>query len=249
MIDGSTPTDWRDLQVRVARILGECGFQASVEHELQTVRGSVVVDVYAEDSGQTPPATYVFECKNWKRRVPKSVVHSLRTVVSDTGVNWGVLVTSRGFQVGAREAAERANVRLLTWEGFEALFEQRWIERHLLPTLKREDDALVEYTEPINSRIMRKAEALSDERQGRFRVLRARYEALAMFSLSFRHGAFSQGARPTPLTGAATFGTQLLKALPLDVMEAVAHRDFLDRLVAHLRHATAQFDELFGERA
>jgi hypothetical protein len=92
-----------------------------VNRTIKTVRGTVNVDVYAEDVTQTPSAVCLCECKHWSTAVSKDVVHAFRTVVSDFGASWGFLISSGGFQSGAIEAATYSNVRLQTWEEFEAL--------------------------------------------------------------------------------------------------------------------------------
>jgi hypothetical protein len=47
----------------------------------------------------------------------------------------------------------------------EDLFEERWITNYMRPVLEQQVSPLVEYTEPINRRISRKAEALSGTAQ------------------------------------------------------------------------------------
>jgi hypothetical protein len=59
----------------------------------------------------TPSQVYAIECKNWRKKVPRSVVHGFRTVVGDSGANWGAIVSLHGFQSGAYEAARYSNVR------------------------------------------------------------------------------------------------------------------------------------------
>jgi predicted nucleotidyltransferase len=48
MIDGDEPASWRELQERVARILREAGVVTAVEKVIQTARGEVEIDVWAE---------------------------------------------------------------------------------------------------------------------------------------------------------------------------------------------------------
>ena len=85
------------------------------------------------------------------------------------------LISSAGFQSGAQEAAAYSNVKLVTWFEFQQLFAERWYQAFMAPTLVKEGNALREYTEPINSRIDRKANALSPDRFERFRQLQGRY--------------------------------------------------------------------------
>ena len=152
-IDFDNPSNWRDLQRRVARILSECSLQAQTEKNIATARGPVEIDVFATDPSTKPDITYLCECKHWQKRVPKTVIHALRTVVSDYGPNWGFIISSSGFQSGAFNAVQNSNLRLLTWGEFQGLFVDRWIESYMIPRLHREADPLVDYTEPMNARV------------------------------------------------------------------------------------------------
>lgn len=256
MISDSIPTDWHDLEAQVNKILEECGLSVEIHKDIETVRGTVNIDVYAEDTTQKPPTVYLCECKHWNSSVPQSVVHAFRTVVSDFGANWGLLISSRTFQRGAYEAAKNSNVKLLNWFEFQELFIDRWIQDYMLPRIYQESDALVDYTEPINSRIFRKADALDPELQEQFIALRPQYEALAFFALHISIPILIPGegiwrrlpdlpmkkdVKPEHYT---TEGS-----LPEDLIEATSLRQFLDTLSYHLKKGTAAFDDVFGERA
>lgn len=240
------------MQNEVASILRECSFTVETPKVVTTVRGEVEVDVFAQDPRHDPQLLYVVECKNWTKRVDKGVVHAFRTVVADFGANWGAIVSSSGFQRGAFAAAEKSNVRLLNWVGFNDLFSERWIERFLAPQLYEAVDPLIEYTEPVNSRIFRKAGRLPEQNQTRFRELREEYAALAFYA-----GAI--GFRPDLAMGVPfDFGMpsqiELIERaappiVPADVANAPSLRDYLDRLLAYLQSAVAEFDDVFGERA
>lgn len=253
-IDGSVPKDWQDLQRRVAQILQECGFETVVEKGIQTVRGVVNVDVYAEDSSQDPKTTYLCECKHWQSAVSKTIVHAFRTVVTDYGANWGFIISSGGFQSGAFEAAVKSNLRLLTWDEFQELFVDRWIEQWMAPLLQKEVDPLVEYTEPFNSRVFRKADRLNEKSQQSFIELREKYSDLAFLAIAF----FVSGGklrlkdkRPNlPLKGAIqNLQIPCTENLPAELLDANCLRDFADIICTHSREGIAAFDEVFGERA
>jgi len=128
LIYSTEPINWQDLQEKVASILRVCGCDSEVECTIETARGKVDVDVHAIDSSTSPKLTYLCECKHWGRAVPKSVVHSFRTVVSDCGAHIGFLISSNGFQSGAYEAAQNSNIRLVNWFEFQEVFIDRWKE-------------------------------------------------------------------------------------------------------------------------
>lgn len=128
MIYSTEPENWNDLQNKVSLILDTCGLQSEVERTIETVRGDVEIDVYAEDLINSPNLIYLCECKYWKHAVPKTVVHSFRTVVSDYGAHLGFLISRNGFQSGAYEAAKNSNIHLVNWFEFQEYFIERWKE-------------------------------------------------------------------------------------------------------------------------
>ena len=251
-IEDQLPGGWRDLQEKVAQILHECGMDAQTDKQLEIVRGTVNVDVFAEDTSQTPPVIYLCECKRWGKRVTKTVVHSLRSVVSDFGANWGFIISSGGFQSGAYEASQYSNIRLLHWLEFQAMFEHKWIDNYFARRIHEEADALIEYTEPLNSRIFRKASFLPKDAQRAFRVLRDKYRALGYlalkiwFTVTDHEGTLLE---PPAKEGPAAKTQLSAGELPSDLLEAKSYRAFLDTYIKHARRATAEFDEVFGERA
>ncbi len=254
IITNELPNNWRALQDEVAKILAECGLKAEVAKHIETVRGPVNIDVYAEDTTQTPTSIYLCECKRWKSSVPKTIVHAFRTVVLDYGANWGFIISSKNFQKGAYEAAANSNIKLLSWTSFQELFVDRWIQRHMLPQLFQEYDALVEYTEPINSRIFRKAERFSPPQKKRFVELRKKYAVLAFFavclSIQIHHPSLQTPIPSLPMKDGITIDYRNLDGgLPTELIEASSLRQFLTIFTNHLRAGTAEFDGLFGGRA
>jgi len=113
--------------------------------------------------------------------------------------------------------------------------------------IQREAGPLIEYTEPINSRIFRKADALSGKAKKKFIALRQEYRDLADVSLFSFSGIFQN--RPNkpklPLKDALVEDVRI----PKNLLEATSLRAFLEILLKHTRLAVQDFDELFGERA
>ena len=250
-IDPSPPGTWQQLQVRVARIYRECGWQVGIEQDVTSVRGVVNIDVVAKDPRPVPPVKALCECKHWRKAVPKTVIHSLRTVVSDIGANWGVIVSSKGFQKGAEIAAAHSNIVLLDWGGFEDLMKNQWITAYMVPEISRASNPLIEYTEPINSRVFRKADKLSKAKQAQFRQLRTKYQPLAMMLLPLQHPALF--GRPIelklPLNASLEGQPGPDGAVPTAVLAARSLRRLLLTYRGAVRSAAREFDEIFGERA
>ena len=231
MITSSTPESWRDLQNEVGRVLAECGFSVEVERTLTTVRGKVEIDVSAEEQVKGRKYTILCECKNWKARVPQSVVHGFRTVVGDIGANAGYIISSAGFQEGAYEAILNTNVRLLTWTEFQDAFEETWYEQHFYPTITERLDALFSYTEPF---LPRWFDSLSDVRQKEFIALKERYQELGWVLMSFTtysRMARKNADRSLPILKHLHETSTLAKAVPAEILNATTPREFLELII------------------
>jgi hypothetical protein len=126
MIFDHEPRNWSDLQNKVAQIFSEMGCIVEIEKDITTTRGLVNVDVFVEDITKSPKLIYICECKHWGSSIPKSVVHSFRTVITDYGAHVGYLISKKGYQSGAYEAAINSNVMLLTWNEFQEFFFDAW---------------------------------------------------------------------------------------------------------------------------
>jgi hypothetical protein len=247
------PNDWKDLQRQVNEIFQRSGLNSETNKKIKTTRDSVNIDVYAEDPNSQPTATYLCECKYWKRNVPKTVVHAFRTVLQDYGANWGFIISSRGYQSGAYETAANSPVRLLTWDDFQKLFVDRWIRNYMIPRIREEADALIGYTEPFNSRIFQKAERLNEEKQQQFKQLREKYRSLGFFAVYCLFGSEFTENRVDFSSLPLRKENHDLKAvqtdLPDELLDAVYLRDFVDILCRYSQEGIAEFDQVFGERA
>lgn len=146
MIDHQLPKDWKDLQEKVAEILRDVGYTTETEKKLDTVRGPVEVDVFSEDTTQSPNIIYVCECKYWVKKVPKEVVHSFRTVMQDFGAHYGIIISKKGFQKGAFTAARNTNIALKDWFGFQEMFEDKWWPA-ISVKIYNQFDTLIRYTD------------------------------------------------------------------------------------------------------
>jgi restriction system protein len=250
-IEAEAPARWHDLEARVARILRECGYDVENQKRVELAgRGAANIDVWARDHS-SPPNVIVVECKLWKRRASQTLVHSFRTVVGDSGANTGLLVSSSGFQAGAIDAAKYSNVRLVDWRGFQDTFVERWYRTYMAPHLIRQVGPLIEYTEPFNSRVARKAETLTVERRDQLKALRDRYSGVALGLIPLYVDVAGLTDAPTvphlPLRESATDDRSRL--FPDSVLDAPALRILLEELTVAFTTAIAAFDGLFGERA
>lgn len=143
------PNDWMQLELLVAEILNQCGFNTERGKQISTVRGIVDIDVYAEDYSSTPSSVYLIECKYWNTNIPQTVIHSFRTIVSDYGSQHGLIIARKGFQSGAYEATKNTNIHLLSWKDFLSLFEKRWLQNRIR-TVSHTAKPLGIYNDPLD---------------------------------------------------------------------------------------------------
>jgi Restriction endonuclease len=208
MIYSDIPKDWWDLQNKVAGIFLDCGCEVEVEKEVQTVRGPVDVDVFVIDPLQSPKLTYLCECKQWGKRVPKMVVHAFRTVVQDAGAHVGYFISSSGFQSGAFAAAQSANIHLVDWKGFQALWVGRWkLAKYstLAPTFDKLFDYYDYFNEPVGNALQAKPERIAEVEH-----IHKRYKAAA---------------------GANSYGRVFLETFPPQLPHSVEHIENNGRVV------------------
>ena len=254
-IEDNEPDTWRDLEAGVARILNEAGLHAEQGKSLETARGSVNVDVVASDDSINPPVLTIFECKHWKRPVPQMVIHSFRTIVIDSGANTGLIVSRHGFQSGAGDAARFSNIRLVDWGKLEELYMNRWVDNYMKKQISSILDPLFEYTEPVNSRIIRKASALSESKRREFWRLQHAYSTASMaLGIMFMDNPLSATVMPAPFDLPLRETAWNRKegegeAFPDSILNAVSLRALMKAIIEYAEPIIKSFDDIFGERA
>ena len=106
--------NWREYQEAVAKVFRELGCSAELEKTVTSARGRDKIDVYVTFEKFGQECRWIIQCKLWKRRVDKSVVHGLHDIVQNTGAHHGLIFCENGFQSGAHTAARNTNVLLQT---------------------------------------------------------------------------------------------------------------------------------------
>ena len=106
--------NWREYQEAVASVLRELGCSVELDKTVTGARGQHDIDVYVTFKKFGYDCRWIIECKLWSRRVPKSVVHTLYSIVQDVGADRGLIFTEVGFQSGAHTAAQNTNLLLQT---------------------------------------------------------------------------------------------------------------------------------------
>lgn len=114
-LDYEEPKDWKDLQVKTAKIYEELGCKTEVDIFVKGARTRHKIDVWAIFDFGGIEYSINIECKNWNTKVKKEQVSSLLGVLADIGAEKGIIVSKKGFQSGACKLASYTSIDLLTF--------------------------------------------------------------------------------------------------------------------------------------
>lgn len=103
---------WKQYQEDVAEFYRSLGLDAQVEEVIEGVRGRHEIDIAVRGRRAGMEFLWVVECKAWKSNIPKEKVMALASIVDDVGADRGLLLSEKGFQAGAINAAHRSQVKL-----------------------------------------------------------------------------------------------------------------------------------------
>ena len=244
MITKNTPSTWQQLQSDVAQILSECGFNVEIEKKIQTVRGKVELDVYAEETIKGRKYTIACECKHWKFRIPQSVIHSFRSVVSDFGANIGYIISLNGFQSGSIKASDYTNVELVTWKDFQDKFEESWLEQYFSPFISKHLDPILTYTEPLAPQWYGN---LSDDEKQEYGKLHHEYLSFGLMIMNFTHymRIFSKDRFPKlPLIEQKGISPENKDKIPSNILKEEGYREFLELALEFGKQGIKKFREI-----
>jgi restriction system protein len=249
MIEDPFPSDWRQLQEGVCRILVEIGLTAELGKKVETPRGRVELDVYAVDEDSVDKISYAIECKNWSSGITQSVVHSFTTVMHEVGANIGYIVSREGLQSGAIGYIKNTNIRGLTYEEFQEHYFNAWFERFFVRRLGDIVDPLAQYVEPFNSSRDRKLAQLDESRVQRFRDISERYQIFGKFMAFFEFPRYGQLFAMKAPTDIDLLKSKVEQALGRGIrLQSIYYRDLLAELIGLVNGVVTQFDEVFGSR-
>ena len=105
---------WQEYQALAAASFEEMGCSVAIDTRLQGVRSAHDIDVVVRFTRWGIDQLWIVECKHQRRKVPKSSVETLKSIVSDVGADKGFLLSESGFQPAAEAAANKTNLSLLT---------------------------------------------------------------------------------------------------------------------------------------
>ena len=137
-----TPESWQDLEEMVKQAFAEMGYISNRGHKLKTVRGTVEIDVHATKESTPIPTVVLCECKHWDKPIPQNVIHGFRTVCSDAGAHFGLIISKKGFQPGAEETRTATNIHLMNFEEFQSTFFGEWMTGAMMLLARMRDQLL-----------------------------------------------------------------------------------------------------------
>ncbi len=245
MITKKFPTTWKGLQEDVVALLKECGFSVESPKVIQTPRGEVEVDVYAEEIINDRKYIIVCECKYWKKRVPKTVIHSFRTVISETGANIGYVISTKGFQSGAVIASKSTNLCLLDWEEFQNSFEKTWVRKYFMPIITDKLAIVMTYAEPILPKWFYE---LDESKQKEFMELKKKYDIFGvalMMVFSTYTNILSEDYPKLPLSNRLKEGAEkYVKFIPTKILNGNSYREFLESAISFGKKIVKEFKKI-----
>jgi Restriction endonuclease len=237
------PKDWRDLQKKVADTLSEIGYECEMEKDIQTAREIINIDVFAINKTKIPQSKILCECKHWNSAIPKTIVHSFRTAVTDFGANYGIIISKVGFQSGTYEAIKNTNILLFDWNEFQEYFKIDWIKSKTFKISKETIDLynyisagfLVFFKSHYNN--------LSDTDLKLFNDLNIKY-----FHFAFHASNLDYKNLNTNEFDMSVF-EMLFKSAEKEFNKSFSSLDeYYNYLVVKCNEGTAEFDNLFGEK-
>lgn len=234
------PNDWKDLQDKVSEILEQCGFTVETEKTIETARGKVELDVYAEETIKGRKYSIVCECKYWKSSIPQNVIHGFRTVVNDLGCNIGYVITTSNFQSGAVSTIEYTNIELLTWESFQTLFFESWYEAYFSPQIAKRLAPILSYSEPILPRWFSKM--TQDDKDAYF-ALNAKYDLFGWIIMMFTPVGriVTDTIPPLPIIDRVKEKKEVTDRIPTEILNAIGYKEFLEKCYEFGDKAISEF--------
>lgn len=148
------PKQWYDFQEQIAEHFRTLGVSAKTNVSIEGVRTCHDVDILVSTKFLGADITWIVEAKWWKKSVPKEKVLALRSIVDDTGADRGFLISEKGFQSGAWDAAHKTNVELVKFTDLKDRT-RKIIQFEMLQAYEHRAELLVEryFSHPKSIRI------------------------------------------------------------------------------------------------
>lgn len=246
MIENPYPSTWQGLQGQVNRIFCDIGLKSEVGKIISTPRGTIEIDVYAIDTKSVDKIKYIVECKNWSSSIPQTVVHAFTTVLHETGGNVGYIISKQGLQSGAIEYTKNTNIQGITFLEFQLKYFFTWFNNYFATQIDSRADALVQYTEPFNSKRTEYIEKLSQKEYQKYEELCEEYHLFAaIMSMVSAPKIFQRDNKKVP-ENIEEFKRKISSYRSGYTLHSEYFRDLLNELFSIIDEATDKFHNLFG---
>ncbi|MER2492716.1 restriction endonuclease [Catenovulum sediminis] len=247
MIENPKPSDWKELQSGVCRILNEVGIDAETEKSIETPRGVVEVDVYGVDQSSVEKIRYIIECKNWGNPIPQTVVHAFTSVLHETGGHIGILISKKGFQSGSLNYVKHTNIDALTYAEFQQRYFKPWYLKNFCVEILRAIDCLLQYVEPANSQRQKFLKELDNSKTLEFEFLYNRYQIFAITMATLCFYQLPKIYEPTVIYDIEDFKSKLVENFGEEFRyQAKYYRDLMKEISEHISNVTEKFHVIFG---
>lgn len=111
----SEKPDWYHYQEKICSHFNSLGARAETNVTVQGTRTNHDIDILVKSKFLGQNILWIIEAKQWNRKVSKLHVLALRTIITDIGADRGFIISDKGFQSGAIEAAKDSNISLITF--------------------------------------------------------------------------------------------------------------------------------------
>lgn len=239
-INKKEPKNWKDLQNFVGEILKECGYTVEIEKNIQTLRGSVEIDVYAEKE-ESIKTIVLCECKFWKTNVSQTVVHSLRSVVNDYGASNGLIISKKGFQSGSLDAIKKSNITLVSWSEFQELFLSKWIF-NIIERNHKIGKELLPFTTGLGF-FHDAYESLDEDKRDNFDKIISSYSRFEIYSQKELY--FDMNENKISEKKIDEIILEIESKLPIKIE---SYQDFFNFIFKYCEEALIKIDSLFGQK-
>lgn len=106
--------EWYKFQEEICNHFNSIGTRAETNVTVQGARTAHDIDILVKVKFLGQDVLWIVEAKRWNKKINKLQVLGLRTIVNDIGADKGFIISEKGFQSGALEAAQNSNIKLTT---------------------------------------------------------------------------------------------------------------------------------------
>lgn len=108
----SDKPEWYQFQEEICTHFNSIGTRAETNVIVQGVRTTHNIDILVKIKFLGQDLLWIVEAKRWNKKINKLQILGLRTIVNDIGADKGFIISEKGFQSGAIEAAKNSNIKL-----------------------------------------------------------------------------------------------------------------------------------------